>query len=327
MDDQEYQVEHLSTNAAQKKERTELWESHVDFNHNPLAYDFGDRDDQYDFEGETFVQRYDRDHLQIVEFTSKRITYHRTKRHVETDGDESFRFIFPLCGRLTLTQADQAVTLGPGRPALLRMNKPLGVAHDDGARALIVTVPPGGITFAQAESAPLALDKRRGTLAAVVALIETLALNRETTSALEFVQIYQRAIELLALSLDERWTPQQTRLAAVAQAAKTYVVAHSDDRDVTPDSIALYLNCSKRKVEVALQTVGELSPARLLTKHRLDRAQTRLLTEASTITEIAYASGFGSPTAFEKAFIDRHNVPPGKWRREALTQTSSRRDG
>jgi AraC-like DNA-binding protein len=46
---------------------------------------------------------------------------------------------------------------------------------------------------------------------------------------------------------------------------------------------------------------------------RLDRAEGLLRSGESTVTEAAYACGFGSSSAFIRAFRARHGVPPGQW--------------
>jgi AraC-like DNA-binding protein len=46
---------------------------------------------------------------------------------------------------------------------------------------------------------------------------------------------------------------------------------------------------------------------------RLDRAEVLLRSGANTVSEAAYACGFGSSSAFIRAFRKRHGLPPGQW--------------
>jgi AraC-like DNA-binding protein/mannose-6-phosphate isomerase-like protein (cupin superfamily) len=62
------------------------------------------------------------------------------------------------------------------------------------------------------------------------------------------------------------------------------------------------------------KTVG-LTLADYLTRHRLDTAQTLLLSSDQDIVNIAFASGFGSLSRFYEAFGRRFGMSPGRYRR------------
>jgi AraC family transcriptional regulator, melibiose operon regulatory protein len=62
------------------------------------------------------------------------------------------------------------------------------------------------------------------------------------------------------------------------------------------------------------KTVG-LTLADYLTRHRLDTAQTLLLSSDQDIANIAFASGFGSLSRFYEAFGRRFGMSPGRYRR------------
>ena len=66
------------------------------------------------------------------------------------------------------------------------------------------------------------------------------------------------------------------------------------------------------------ETLGEF-----VRRIRLEDASCRLKDPRSTVTEVAFASGFSSPAAFSKAFSARFSTSPSKWRVQAL-QNSNR---
>ncbi|MGY2093591.1 helix-turn-helix domain-containing protein [Nocardia gipuzkoensis] len=310
MDDLLYQVLQLSTLDVPEKERSEYWAEHVRANHGELGYDFGG---QRDFIGATRVQRCGS--YQLIEFQSSHIIYRRTSRHVRKDDDRSARLIVPLDRHVILTRSDHGVELSPGGAGLVSMGRPFDMIQATGARAWVLTLPESSLTATLVDCEPLALDRRRGTIAAALAMTDTLAAEPERLSGPDFVAISSRLIELLTLSLDERSTPTQTQLALLARAAQVYIAERSDDPSVTPTSIAAYLGCSLRQLQLALQTIGT-SPAQLLRDHRLDRARRRLQDpfDNSGISEIAFRSGFSSLSAFGEAFRHRFGTSPKKMR-------------
>jgi AraC-like DNA-binding protein len=60
--------------------------------------------------------------------------------------------------------------------------------------------------------------------------------------------------------------------------------------------------------------VGE-SPYRWLTRRRLEAAAARLQRSDESITDVAYACGFGDPGRFARMFADRFGCTPRQWRR------------
>lgn len=312
-----YEVLKLSTSEVARRDRLDYWRTHVNLNQNPLSYNFCG---QRDFDGGMCVQRYgsreqnEASFFQLVEFASNRLEYRRP-RNLLTEDDESQLLVIPLAGHVTLTQGRDEVRLEPGNHiGLLHMRQELIFANNDGVRALLLTIPPRRLT----DNAPLALDQQRGTLPHVVALAQSLAAHPQpdTLSGRAFVETYSRLLELLALSLDERWTAEQTQVAAIVEAAKTYVAAHSADPHVTPDSIAEHLGYSRRTLENALKTTAGITPHQLLRNSRLDRAQKRLENpfDESTLDRIAADAGFLLYDTFRRAFVERHQVPPRQWR-------------
>lgn len=98
----------------------------------------------------------------------------------------------------------------------------------------------------------------------------------------------------------------------MAEAARAYVDERSDDPDLTPASMARELGWSLRQLQLALRTAGT-TPAELLRARRLDRARSRLEDprwNAVSVGGIAFASGFGSLSAFGTAFRARFGTTP-----------------
>jgi AraC-like DNA-binding protein len=307
-----YQRQGLCTLDVPNRDRTDRWAEHVRFNQGELGYTFSG--DRRDFIGRTQVQRCGP--YQLVEFSSVKVAYHRTRQHVRMDDDRSARLVLPLEKPVMLGRNNDMAELTPGELGLVSMAEPMSLAHADGARALILNIPEAEIAPALIDHASVALAQCNGPLAAVIGMMKALATHRESLTGREFVAINTRLIELLAMSLDQRQAPHLNRLTALARDAEIFMAQRSDDPRVTVNSIADALGCSRRQLFNALKTLGT-TPARLLRNTRLDRARRRLLDPSCvrSVNDIAFESGFDSISTFYDAFRKRYGVNPGQLRR------------
>ncbi|MEV0295460.1 helix-turn-helix domain-containing protein [Nocardia sp. NPDC050710] len=315
MADQQYQLENLSTLDVAKPDRLEYWTAHVRINHGHIGFDFADT---HDFVGSTQVQRCG--DYQLVEFSSDLVGYRRTARHIRDDDDRSARLIIPLDGRIALTQLDDTVELGSGDVGLVSMGRSMGLAHEDGARAWILSIPEGDPLASALTDSPLLMpDSRRPMLGTVVAMVRAVADHRESMTARDFVRINSNLLDLLGMALDDRQAPDLSGLEALARAARTYVDNHSDDPSVTPDSIAAHMNCSLRQLHKALGVV-QTTPALLLRHTRLARARRRLEDpfNRDSIDRIAFGSGFNSLSTFRESFRNRYGIYPAALRKNRI---------
>ncbi|MGI1845476.1 helix-turn-helix domain-containing protein [bacterium SGD-2] len=309
----EYEVRFTTTGRVPERDRAEFWTDHVRFNHGTLDYSFPDRDERAPagFVGATHVQRCGGH--QLVEFWSDRITYARTARHVRGDDDRSMRLFVPKSGALTVAHGGHALPVPVGRAALVSMARPFELVHGAHARAWVLTVPEGCLPDRAVADGPSVLDLRRGVGAVAGTMTRTLARERTSLSGPAFVAISARVIELVSLALADTHGPLRPGgLQAVAEAARAYVDERSDDPDLTPASMARELGWSLRQLQLALRTAGT-TPAELLRARRLDRARSRLEDprwNAVSVGGIAFASGFGSLSAFGTAFRARFGTTP-----------------
>ena len=112
--------------------------------------------------------------------------------------------------------------------------------------------------------------------------------------------------------------PKTLTPAAAEQlrAWRAAVAPHLPDAEYGPDALADTLHLSRRSLYRYLHELTGLTPAAWLRELRLDHA--RHLMEAGaypTISEVAYASGFASPSYFGKAFGERFGCRPSEYGR------------
>ena len=63
------------------------------------------------------------------------------------------------------------------------------------------------------------------------------------------------------------------------------------------------------------RAIGE-TPGELIRRLRIERAKTLLQSEAETVSEVAYAAGFRSPSAFSQSFQKAVGQSPSEYTRQ-----------
>ncbi|WP_280316543.1 AraC family transcriptional regulator [Nocardia wallacei] len=305
----EYLAIGLDTRDVPPAERTACWEAHVQRNHGRMTFDFAS---VQDFSGSTTVQRCA--DQQLVTFASDTIRYRRTARHARGDGDRSGRLILPTDGRMGLSQADEISAVGTGELGLVRMDAPMALSHADHARALILTIPDGPVIGKLSGRAPVTLTPDRPLVAMLAAQLRTLAEFAGGMTASEFIQGARHSLNLLESALDQNRAHQLHGRAALAERARIHIHTHSDDPHLTPAAVAEHLGCSLTTLTSALRETSRTTPGKLLRIRRLDQALLRLRDPHRPISDIAFASGFGSLSGFRAAFQQHYAMSPAEMR-------------
>ena len=73
------------------------------------------------------------------------------------------------------------------------------------------------------------------------------------------------------------------------------------------------LGYSKSKLYRTMMSLIGVSPNSFLKNYRLNKALELLTKQASNISEIAYQTGFSSPTYFSKCFQEVYGILPSKY--------------
>lgn len=110
----------------------------------------------------------------------------------------------------------------------------------------------------------------------------------------------------------ERSGPTHPLVAAV----RAYIERHAGEPMLTAAAIAAALGCSRAHLYRALAR-DNLSVGILLRAARLERACQLLRVRKLSIDQIAIASGYGSTTAFGRAFRARFGTTPARWRKDS----------
>ena len=96
---------------------------------------------------------------------------------------------------------------------------------------------------------------------------------------------------------------------------KEVVEARLEDSDVSVEDLAADMGLSRVQLYRKVKAVAGSSPVELLRTARLNRAYQMLLTTDKSVSEIAYAVGFTSPSYFTKCFKEEYGQVPGEIRK------------
>ena len=91
------------------------------------------------------------------------------------------------------------------------------------------------------------------------------------------------------------------------------VEAHLGDPTFSVDQLASEVGLSRRQLTRKLPTITGEAPSVMIRRLRLERAVQLLSSRTGTISEIAYAVGFKSPSHFTQAFRQAYGVTPSDY--------------
>ena len=92
-------------------------------------------------------------------------------------------------------------------------------------------------------------------------------------------------------------------------------VAASLDEDVSAEELAGRIHYSRAYVDKVVKASSGEGPGRFRRRILLERAAYRLLTESSSVLDVAVEAGYASHEAFTRAFQRDYGAPPAQWRR------------
>jgi signal transduction histidine kinase/DNA-binding response OmpR family regulator len=92
---------------------------------------------------------------------------------------------------------------------------------------------------------------------------------------------------------------------------------HRSRADFTVEDLAAEVGLSSRQLHRKLKRLTGETPAAFVRTYRLDAAAQLLEAETSTVSEVAYEVGFGTPETFATRFEERFGCPPSTYPDEA----------
>ncbi|WP_167605109.1 helix-turn-helix domain-containing protein [Maribellus sediminis] len=85
------------------------------------------------------------------------------------------------------------------------------------------------------------------------------------------------------------------------------------DENLQVNDLGAYMNCSKSKIYRKMMELIGQSPNTFIKNYRLDRSIDLIRQKHGNISEVAFESGFGSPSYFTKCFQNRFGLNPTEY--------------
>jgi AraC family transcriptional regulator len=205
----------------------------------------------------------------------------------------------------------------PGSLLLGGAGQPFECSHDHGAGDRCIAFSYSPEYFGALEVAPAFRALRVPPLRALSPLhaVAEAALNGAAEISWEELAI---EVAVRASTLDRGLPAEPAMSSAAAKARVARIVReidHAPDAPLELDAIARAARLSPYHFLRIFREVAGVTPHQHLLRRRLHRAALRLADEPSKIVEIAFASGFGDVSNFNRAFRSEFGVSPRAWRR------------
>lgn len=104
---------------------------------------------------------------------------------------------------------------------------------------------------------------------------------------------------------------------------KAFIDDNMENPDLTPETIAQYLNTSIRNLYRRFTELGQMPPNDYIKAYRVSFGARLLRTTSLTIQEIMYRCGFGTRSTFYKEFDKRYHMTPREYRSSKRTKDNS----
>lgn len=103
------------------------------------------------------------------------------------------------------------------------------------------------------------------------------------------------------------------------------VIANLADENFSVEELAKLAGMSHATIHRKIKSIRNQTISQFIREIRLQKAMEMLQRGEGTVTEVAFRSGFGSPTYFIKCFHERYGFPPGEARRRNIIECQERR--
>jgi TolB-like protein/AraC-like DNA-binding protein/Tfp pilus assembly protein PilF len=97
------------------------------------------------------------------------------------------------------------------------------------------------------------------------------------------------------------------------------VEANLSNEKFDVEELAHEAHLSRSAIHRRLRSQGKTNASHFIREIRLQKAREMLLAGSSTVAEVAYKSGFGSPAYFSKCYHEYYGYPPGEERKRPVT--------
>jgi AraC family transcriptional activator of tynA and feaB len=312
------QMDVLSTAGLTAQHRIEYWNGVAENSATPSTWEARD---QPRFSGQ--LTRTQIDDLAVADVCVSPSIVRHSRAHVAKTGRPVFSLKMQLDGSSVTRQDGREARLTPGDFTLCDSTRPYELECDVVNRMLVLGIPApllrGHVACPERLTAiPMSgADGMSGLLSGFLRNLwsrfpngaDPVAAPHVTHAVLNLIASAYAVVPTTRLARPPMSTVHRVRI-------RNFVEKHLSNPELTPSYIAEACNIKSRYLR-KLFTGSEETLARYILRRRLEECARTLALESHrsrTVTEIAFAYGFNSPTHFGRVFRERYGVTPSEYR-------------
>lgn len=286
---------------------------------------FGRLDTQIDAV-EDFAARmkvYDVGALKVFRIAGSAHRVQRSRASEDSLSTEYYKLVMRVSGGGTLEQCGRRVDLVPGEWSLYDPRLPYKVVSQGATDLLVLLIPRHHLRsfrFEQLHASACADPRAHGLYSVCASFLGAMAEQIDRLPDSVGTSLADTVLGLVTATLhaDKDAGDEQRTLPAVMRLrVKQYINVHLGDPDLTIETLAREMRCSKRYLHLAFEG-EETTLDRYIWRTRLDRCRELFLAPGRhSAASIAYACGFNSYAHFCRAFKAHFGASP----RDFLRQT------
>lgn len=310
----------FSTDGLPANTRTDGWTRAVCRSYFPLDLEYRAADS---FRGT--LQIWGLGAVQASRLRSEATMYRRRRQHLTQAGEEEFLLTIPRSSPVRFLQMGREVVCPPGGFILERGNEPYEFSYGATNDLIVAKFSHGELADRLGDPGrfcAIEFDASRGIAAVMVDLLRSSGAYSDGLSQAAKGQIGHQLVDLLALAMEQdprspTVAETSVRLAHLRRITET-VERLKRDPDLSPARVAATCGISTRYLHDLCRNDG-LSFGERLREARLTEARSAFLrrSETRSITEIAFACGFGDASSFSRAYRARYGETPRDTRAES----------
>jgi len=255
----------------------------------------------------------------------------RTERHIARAQDDGYyKLSMPVRGYVLISQDGREAPLIPGDLAIYDTSRPYQVSFDDTCRMLVLMFPHRDLRLSQQAMGDLTARRvsgRQGIGGLIAPLLVNLVAQIEELGTFTVPRLADNIVDLLttlyAEQLGEAARPSDAMQVLLLR-IKSFIEAHLDDADLTPDVVAAACHVSTGYLHKLFRASGT-SVGRFIRDRRLEQCRRDLLDPgqgATAVSTIGAHWGFVDAAHFSRTFKAAYGVSPREYRlsRDAVGQ-------
>lgn len=244
----------------------------------------------------------------------------------------NYLIMYCISGKLWCHQNEQKIAVFPGETILLDLHRPHRYYFSEGMPSRIAWLHLNGTPAVQI----MQQLERRCTLPVKTAdaAVYTKICSFFECSDCPDPDIFRQSAECYSLLLGffrEHWQaqiPTETGRQAAFKKSVWHTISHNLNRDVTVEELAESVSLSKYHFIRSFHEAFGMPPIQFITREKIRQAKYRLTNTSDSVSDIAEAMGFTTPSYFSKVFKQVSGFSPTDYRKYGhLLEESLRSEG